>query len=41
MHTMRERMQLVGGTVDVSTKESGTTLCFSLPLNDKKAGVNL
>jgi two-component system sensor histidine kinase DesK len=41
MHTMRERMQLVGGTVDVSTKESGTTLCFSLPLNDKNAGVNL
>ncbi|MET1248040.1 sensor histidine kinase [Sporolactobacillus sp. STCC-11] len=41
MHTMRERMQLVGGTVDFLTEESGTTLCFSLPLNEKKAGVGL
>ncbi|MCO7126234.1 sensor histidine kinase [Sporolactobacillus shoreicorticis] len=40
LHTMRERMRLIGGTVtlDLQTKDKGTRLCFSLPLNEKKVG---
>jgi two-component system sensor histidine kinase DesK len=32
MHTMRERMKLVGGTVNILSNANGTTLLFSMPL---------
>ncbi|MCQ2008809.1 sensor histidine kinase [Sporolactobacillus sp. STSJ-5] len=36
LHTMQERMHLIGGAVDVRTKDKGTLLRFSLPLNEQK-----
>lgn len=32
MHTMRERMKFVGGTVNILSNANGTTLLFSMPL---------